>query len=144
MAYPQYNQFFPQYQQQAYQMPQQQASIQNQANNGLVPIQSEMDARSYPVALGNSVTFKDENAPYIYTKTMGFSQLDRPVFEKYRLVKEEPDLPQEAPLMESEDKSIIDDLKGQIEAIKGDISEIKKKLNKPKKVVKEVDEDDDE
>ena len=31
----------------------------------------------------------DENQPYCYTKTMDRSQLDRPKFEKYRLVKEE-------------------------------------------------------
>lgn len=58
-------------------------------NGGFVSVASEDDARKYPVAPGNSVTFKNENAPYVYTKTMGFSQLDRPLFEKYRLVKEE-------------------------------------------------------
>ena len=58
-------------------------------NSGFVMVRSEMEARNFPVALGNSVTFKDETAPYIYSKTMGFSQLDRPIFEKYKLVKEE-------------------------------------------------------
>ena len=58
-------------------------------NGGFVSVASEEDARRYPVAPGNSVTFKNENAPYVYTKTMGFSQLDRPLFEKFRLVKEE-------------------------------------------------------
>lgn len=58
-------------------------------NNGFVMVRSEAEARNFPVALGNSVTFKDETAPYIYSKTMGFSQLDRPIFEKYKLVKEE-------------------------------------------------------
>ena len=69
--------------------------IMNQAsqfqiqNGGFISVASEEDARRYPVAPGNSVTFKNENAPYVYTKTMGFSQLDRPLFEKFRLVKEE-------------------------------------------------------
>lgn len=58
-------------------------------NGGFISVPSEEDARRYPVAPGNSVTFKNENAPYVYTKTMGFSQLDRPLFEKFRLVKEE-------------------------------------------------------
>lgn len=58
-------------------------------NGGFVPVTSEEMARNYPVAQGTSVTFRNENAPYIYTKTMGFSQLDRPIFEKYKLVKEE-------------------------------------------------------
>ena len=53
-------------------------------------MRGEQEARSYPVAPGMSITFKDELAPYVYTKTMGFSQLDRPVFDRYRLVKEEP------------------------------------------------------
>lgn len=60
---------------------------QNQINQ-IIPIPSELDARNYPVANGNSVTFRDENAPYIYVKTMGYSQLDRPIFEKYKLTKE--------------------------------------------------------
>lgn len=86
-------------------------------NGGLVSVRNITEAQNYPVAPGNSVTFKDENAPYVYTKTMGFSQLDRPIFEVFRLVKEEvaqqiqskqlPDFRQE-----------IDDLKAEIERIK--------------------------
>lgn len=62
---------------------------QNIRSGSLVSVSSEEEARMYPVGPGNSVTFKNENMPYIYTKTMGFSQLDRPTFEKYKLVKEE-------------------------------------------------------
>lgn len=98
----------PQYNQQAginpqmqypYQMPQGQSMAAPQMqqmpqtpqiqNGGFVSVPNEEIARTYPIAPGNSITFKDENAPYIYTKTMGFSQLDRPTFEKYRLVREE-------------------------------------------------------
>lgn len=71
------------------QQPQPRPAIQQ----GLVLVQSEQEARSYPVAPGNSITFKDEGGPYCYVKTMGFNQLDRPSFERYRLVKE--DAPQE-------------------------------------------------
>ena len=59
------------------------------SGTGLISVANEQIARTWPVAPGNSLTFKDENAPYVYTKTMGFSQLDQPIFEKYRLVKEE-------------------------------------------------------
>jgi len=88
MAYP----YYPQNYFNPTQMPTQ--PVQNPAQSvqtasGFVSVRSEAEARSYPVAYGNSVTFKDENAPYIYTKTMGFSQLDRPIFDKYKLVKEE-------------------------------------------------------
>lgn len=157
MAYPQYNQFYPQYQQPyQYQQPQPQAqnpqmntNNQPQIQNGgvIINIPSEADARSFPVALGNSITFKDENAPYIYVKTMGFSQLDRPVFDKYRLVKEEAEIVQKDPKTDSADKISLEDLEGQIEAIKGEISDIKKKIapKTAKKIVKEteIDEDDE-
>lgn len=52
-------------------------------------MQSEQEARAYPVAPGNSITFIDESRPYCYTKSVDMSQLDRPKFDKYRLVKEE-------------------------------------------------------
>lgn len=58
-------------------------------NGGFISVPNIDVARRYPVALGNSVTFKDENAPYVYTKTQGFSQLETPRFDVYRLVKEE-------------------------------------------------------
>lgn len=60
-----------------------------QKTNELIPVSNRDVARNYPVALGNSVSFKDENAPYIYIKTMGFSQFDKPKFEVLKLVKEE-------------------------------------------------------
>lgn len=56
-------------------------------NGGFVSVRSAQEAFNYPVALGNSVTFKDETAPYIYVKTRGFSQLEEPVFEQFQLVK---------------------------------------------------------
>lgn len=80
------------YAQQAQQMPQvqQQAQPQQQIQNGgFISVRSRAEAQNYPVAPGNSVTFKDETAPFVYVKTMGFSQLDRPIFESYRLVKED-------------------------------------------------------
>ena len=83
MAYPN---FYPNLYQQQAPAP---APVQVQTSSGFETVRSEEEARNYPVAYGNSVTFRDENAPYIYTKTMGFSQLDRPVFDKYKLVKEE-------------------------------------------------------
>lgn len=51
-------------------------------NGGFVTVQSEDEAKAYPVAHGASVTFRDENQPYIYTKTLGFGQFDTPTFER--------------------------------------------------------------
>ena len=82
-----YNPYF------SYQYPYQQAVQPNyqQTNQiqsgGLVSVRSMEEAFNYPVAPGNSITFKDETQPFVYTKTKGFSPLEQPVFEKYRLVK---------------------------------------------------------
>lgn len=115
--YPQYNGYqqyppYPQYQQNGQQMngvlqnlqqPQGQQQMlptqmsgtsQQIQSGGFVSVRSIEEAFNYPVQPGKSVTFKDEYAPYVYTKTKGFSQLEEPVFEKYRLVKEENGQPQ--------------------------------------------------
>lgn len=144
-----YQQFQPSFQQQMQNQPnfpqsQQtiQQPIQNQQiqNGGFVSVHNENEARNYPIAPGNSVTFKDENAPYVYTKTQGFSQLDRPVFEKYRLVKEEDyqpqqiaknsvissEITQQASNIEYAKKDDITALWSEIEAIKSKLSEFEK------------------
>lgn len=109
--------YYP-YQQQYQQIQQQPMQIQN---GGLVSVRGIEEARNYPVAPGNSVTFKDETSPYVYTKTQGFSQLDRPVFEKYRLVKEEDvSIPVEKPEYA---------LKTDITSLKAEMEEIRKKLS---------------
>lgn len=92
MAYPNYNyQQYPQSYPQQYQQNNQQMSLAQQQPQfgGFVSVRNEMEARNYPVAPGNSVMFRDETGPYIYSKSMGYSQLDTPRFDKYRLVKEE-------------------------------------------------------
>lgn len=103
---------------------QQQMQIQN---GGFVSVRSMEEALNYPVAPGNSVTFKDEVSPYVYTKTQGFSQLDRPVFEKYRLVKEENVIQAEKPAAGPEYalKSDMDALKEEIDALRKEMEEAK-------------------
>lgn len=69
---------------------QQQQSAQPQIRSGgIVSVANEDEARRYPVAPGYTVTMRDENSPYIYEKTMGFSQLDQPIFRKARIVFED-------------------------------------------------------
>lgn len=83
MAYP----YYPSYAYNAYgTQPQQQ--IQPQIQNGGIIKATEEEARKYPVAPGYSMMFVDDEQKMLYTKTAGFSQLDTPVFEKYRLIKE--------------------------------------------------------
>lgn len=91
MPYNPYQYYPQQYQQNNQQMVGAQMSLPQQQPQfgGFVSVRNENEARNYPVAPGNSVMFRDETAPYIYSKTMGYSQLDIPKFDKYRLVKEE-------------------------------------------------------
>lgn len=133
MAYPfnSYPQYFPQNYPQYNMMPQQANQIPQQANQpqqqiqngGFIPVPSIDVARNYHVAPGTSVTFIDENSPYVYTKTRGFSQFEPPVFEKLRLVKEEdaPQNPQVAQSTASDDipiKNIEYATKDEIKAIR--------------------------
>lgn len=138
------------YQPQAQAMPQSQITAQQQMQNGgFVSAPNEDFARNFPVGYGNSVNFKDEHAPYIYVKTMGLSQFDNPTFEKYRLVKEEPTVPQNGTEKEETYKLSYDELKAEIEHLKSEIEVLKEKVNammeKPKqKLKKEITEDDAE
>lgn len=78
------------------QMPQQmqqpvQASQPEIRQNGFIRVKDESEVDAYPIAPGNSVTFIHETEPFVFVKTLGFSQFDRPVKEKYRLVRETPE-----------------------------------------------------
>jgi hypothetical protein len=74
-----------------------QQSVQSQQpeirQNGFIRVKDEAEVDAYPIAPGNSVTFIHETEPFVFVKTLGFSQFDRPVKEKYRLVKETPEEP---------------------------------------------------
>lgn len=127
--YPNYNQMYLQ-QMQNYQQPQQNTQIQN---GGFVIVKDINEAQRYPVAPGNSVTFKVESQPYICTKTLGFSQLDQPIFEVFRLVKEDNSAPKEE--ME-EDISVIEYLPlKDADEIKQDISELRSEIDFIKELV---------
>lgn len=155
--FPQFPQNYPQNFQQPYQQnfqnqgQQIQAQPQQIQNGGFVSIRGEQEARNFPVQIGTSVTFKDETAPYIYTKTMGFSQLDTPRFEKFRLVKEDaPVVNAEAPKSDDkkEDidlsiyatKSELGALEERIQALADDMEDLRtKKVTSKKKEVNEND-----
>lgn len=122
------------YIQQSYQVPiqyqvpfqQQQQQQQQIQNSGIISVRNEGEARSYPVAPGNSITFKDETAPYIYTKTMGFSQLDQPIFEKYKLFKEEdPNSARAVVVDEAIDNAVQKKLEEQIDQLWKEVNSLK-------------------
>lgn len=132
-----YNGFYTPYQQypQQYQQQQPQQSIQG---TGFISVPRMEVAYNWPVAPGNSLMFKDDNAPYVYTKTRGFSQLDEPVFETYRLVKEDVAAqrqPQQAePQKQADYSGDINALWEEIKLLKADIVELKapEKKRRPK------------
>lgn len=136
MAYNNFYSGYPSYQpyqQPNYQMAtpqQQQLQIQN---GGFVSVRSAQEAFNYPVALGNSVTFKDETAPYIYVKTRGFSQLEEPIFEQFQLVKvdnsQKAAEPEQAANPEYALKSDLTVLQEEIDLLKKKVSEFRLTVN---------------
>lgn len=141
---PNYNGYYPTNYQPYYQPMQQmqfpqQVQLQQQKQNEFIRVRSKEEAMNYPVAPSNSVTFINEVAPYCYVKTMGASQLDRPVFETYKLVKEED----ESKTITAEEKQLKNDyseLKSSIEKIVKDVDDLKASVKtlKEKKPVKKV------
>jgi hypothetical protein len=146
-GYPNYNPMYYQQQlQNMQQMNNSQQNIQSSAqiqNGGFVMVKDINEAMNYPVAPGNSVTFKNENLPYIYTKTLGFSQLDNPIFEKFRLVKEVDEQIEEVvdttennvPFVEYVTKEEADNLRTEINVLKEEINFLKEYIENSKEVV---------
>lgn len=50
---------------------------------GMIPVSSIEEVLKYPVEPGVCVHFKDTTEDYIYTKTQGFSQMEKPTYEAY-------------------------------------------------------------
>lgn len=123
-GYPYYNITTPNpnmYGQQTYSAPQPQPQIRS---GGIVTVSGEDEARRYPVAPGYTVTMRDETKPYLYEKTMGFSQLDQPIFRKARLVFEDdtaPQIQESIPEKEPEPTPVYAEL-SQLEALRDSVS----------------------
>lgn len=120
------------------QMPQQtqqsipQALPQQMQSGGFMSVRTEQEARNYPVAPGNVITFKIENQPIVCEKAQGFSQLEGPIFNKYRLVKEE-----EVEETVVEPINTTSDIQKDIEYLKEEVKILKERLySKPKNFVK--------
>lgn len=122
--------------QQFQQMPQPQTQ-----SSAIIHVPSEDVARRWDVAPNSSVTFIDDSKPYCYTKSMGMSMLEPPVFKRFRLVEEaetapdnpsndvanqspqQPQIDLSAYLTKAEFesyKSIIDDMQKIVKELNGD------------------------
>lgn len=118
---------YPQYQMYQQQMPQMQQMSNNSQNNqigsnGYVIVRSEEEARNYPLAPGFSMTFFDETKPYCYKKTMSYSPLDHPIFETYKIVKEEKE-------NKPEKEAPVPEWKTDIIALQEDVENLYKEIN---------------
>ena len=143
MIYPQYSYTSPQYYPQISQMqnmytPQQQPVQQQIRSGGIVSVANEDEARRYPVAPGYTVTMRDENGPYLYEKTMGYSQLDQPIFRKARIVFEDDHTQEEQkkPEEPAEPPKVYAELK-QLEALRDAIAVEFKKIYDRFEAIKE-------
>jgi len=124
-----------------------QSSQQQTQSGGFMPAPNEAYALNYPVAPGNSMTFKIEGKPIVIEKSMGFSQLESPKIDQYRLVKETPSEASDEPIETTYDDrpilNTIDSIKDEIEQIWSEIEALKKKPM-PKTRKKEVEDNDTE
>ena len=128
----------PQMQNQNFQPNYQQNYQQNQQqiqNGGFMVVPSEDMARTYPVAPGNCVTFKIEGKPIVMEKSMGFSQLEAPRIDRYRLVREEdapkeqnlaPNSPNDNPANNEAYEKLKERIKAQDEQIKDILERLEK------------------
>lgn len=133
-----------------YQQTVQQQAQQTVQQSGFISVRSMEEAFNWPMAPGTSLTFKDESAPYIYTKTKGFSQLEQPIFERFRLVKEEqaPEKPSEGPVDAFDAKGEINTLWEEVRALKTGLGALEEALEalkrKPKKQTPSKEENEGE
>lgn len=134
----------PYYQQQQ-QMQQPQMPQQQIQNGGFVIVRSEAEAKNYPVAPGSSITIFNETQPYCYKKTMGFSPLDHPTFERYKIVKEEVVEEQQAEqTAEPTWKADFDSFQEQLDDLRKEVQALKSKARPASKSKKEEVKDDAE
>lgn len=151
---PNYGQFFPNgYQYNGYPamnpqvQPTQQPQMQTPQiqNGGFLSAPNEDYVLNYPVGPGNCLTFKIEGKPIVIEKSMGFSQLESPKIERYKLIKE--DISQTAETGQDDGidiKSIvesIDKTNDEIETIWAEIDRLKN-VKEKKPIKRDRDGDD--
>ena len=140
-----YNYGYPYNQQSTMQYQQvQQTAPQQIHNGGFVSVRSKQEALMWPIAPGSSITFKDETAPYVYTKTMGFSQLDRPQFETYRLIKEDEPEARQSAVQQGQTSQSTESTKMTEYALKSDLEILVTAYNKLQSEIEKLKSDMDQ
>ena len=133
---------------QALQQNQQMMAERNSQSQGTVftPVHSDNEVLNSPVAPGNTIYFKHETEPYIYTKSMGMSQFEVPQTKKYKLEEVEmtngainvptepisqPKQAQPKYLLEDDIKPILDELRQCKEELKDLRARLEKEVVEP-------------
>ena len=101
-------------------------------DGGVVCVKDETAARNYPIAPGVSMTLIDEPRQHLFIKTMGFNQLEKPVFKKFQLIPESENNGDLSGVSPKTVKDISEDLKPQIECLQREIEGIKAEIEKLK------------
>lgn len=131
----QYQQQFPQYQQNGQtniQIPAQQQQINN---SGMIWVSGEMEAKEFPVAPNTAVTLWDSNNPVVYLKKADAS--GKPTTETYDLVRRDSSVQQavQSPVASSVDYITRDEFNALEEKLNGFINE--KSTSRTKKTITE-------
>ena len=78
------------------------------------------EAYNWPIAPGNLLVFKDQDDMHFYTKSLGYSPYDKPIFEVYT---------KEVQTQEQKPDSDFELLKKEIAEIKSKLSDINNRNN---------------
>jgi hypothetical protein len=131
------------YQQQLQNMQAQQQTQPTIQDGGIVQVKDETAARNYPTAPGVSITLIDETRQHIFVKTMGFNQLEKPIFKKFLLIPEDEQNGGTDGVLKGDIDNTNNDLKTQIETLQSEYERLKEDIcnlyakfeDKPKKKV---------
>lgn len=119
-----YNNGFPMNYQQSY-YPQVQAQPQ-QVNNGIIWVQGEASAKSYPVAPNTSVPLWDSEANVIYIKSADMSGMPSIKVLDYTTRNNQTKVAEAVPQMNFATKDDIDSLRSEIDSLKSKIKHMGK------------------
>lgn len=92
-------------------------------NVNFISVASKEYAFNYPVAPGTTMFFRDENAPFIYVKTMTYSPANPMIFETYRRVDDDVQIQQD---------STTPDLKSELDELREEVRSLKHEIDKRK------------
>lgn len=134
-----YAQMAMQQYQQNMQIPQPQPQTQS---NAIIHVPSEEVARRWDVAPNSSVTFIDDSKPYCYTKSMGMSMLEAPVFKRFRLVEEAEAAPISEDQTVAEQPASIPQIDLSAYMTKAEFESYKSIIEDMQKIVKELNGDE--